>query len=278
MPETFFLVGEFSRLTHLSAKTLRHYHDVELLVPALIDPLTGYRHYTPDQIPDAQLIRRLRDVRMPVPHIRDVLTTTDPNTRNTLISEHLDQLKRDLAATATALLSLHQMLHHTDPALAVTYRPGTQENALVLTDEVGHDDLAPWAGEVFPRLFTAAQALQVAPSGVGGALYSGDWFTGQDAAVTALLPVTAAPAAGDEGTDLDVQVRVLESQPYAIAVHRGPYADIDRTYGALGEHVHAEGIAAPGPIRENYLVSPAETDDPGSLCTEVCWPITHIPA
>ncbi|WP_410623475.1 MerR family DNA-binding transcriptional regulator [Amycolatopsis sp. cmx-8-4] len=36
-------VGEFSRVTHLSAKTLRHYHDVGLLEPADVDPATGYR-------------------------------------------------------------------------------------------------------------------------------------------------------------------------------------------------------------------------------------------
>nr|WP_269328257.1 MerR family transcriptional regulator [Kineosporia mesophila] len=272
-----FLVGEFSRLTHLSAKTLRHYHDVELLVPAVIDPVTGYRHYTRDQIPDAQLIRRLRDVRMPVARIREVLATTDPSTRTIVIGEHLDHLQREMDATAAALASLHLMLEHDQRALAVTYRPGAQENVLAVTDEVSHDDLAPWAGEIFPKLFTVARKLQVAPAGAGGALYTGDWFTGHDAAVTALLPVTTAEAA-DEGVCLDVQVRVLQSQPYAIAVHRGPYADIDRTYGALGEHVHAQGIAAPGPIRENYLVSSAETNDPGALRTEVCWPVTHIPA
>jgi len=38
-------VGEFSRITHLSIKTLRHYHDVDLLAPDAIDPSTGYRYY-----------------------------------------------------------------------------------------------------------------------------------------------------------------------------------------------------------------------------------------
>jgi len=30
-------VGDFARMTHLSVKTLRHYHDVGLLVPDDID-------------------------------------------------------------------------------------------------------------------------------------------------------------------------------------------------------------------------------------------------
>jgi DNA-binding transcriptional MerR regulator len=36
-------IGEFSRLTHVSVKALRHYHDLDLLCPARIDPGGGYR-------------------------------------------------------------------------------------------------------------------------------------------------------------------------------------------------------------------------------------------
>jgi DNA-binding transcriptional MerR regulator len=35
-------IGDFSRMTHLSVKALRHYHDVGLLVPAEVDPASGY--------------------------------------------------------------------------------------------------------------------------------------------------------------------------------------------------------------------------------------------
>ncbi len=39
-------IGDFSRATHLSVKTLRYYHRVGLLEPAEVDPDTGYRRYT----------------------------------------------------------------------------------------------------------------------------------------------------------------------------------------------------------------------------------------
>jgi len=38
-------IGAFSRLTHLSVKTLRYYHEVGLLEPAVVDPDSGYRYY-----------------------------------------------------------------------------------------------------------------------------------------------------------------------------------------------------------------------------------------
>lgn len=60
-------IGEFATVTHLSVKTLRHYHEAGLLTPERVDPHSGYRYYSADQIPTAQVIRRFRDLDMPVP-------------------------------------------------------------------------------------------------------------------------------------------------------------------------------------------------------------------
>ena len=75
-------IGEFSKMTYLSVKALRHYHDVGLLEPALIDPATGYRRYSSDQVTTAQAIRRFRDLDMPIDDVRRVLEapTTRPAT------------------------------------------------------------------------------------------------------------------------------------------------------------------------------------------------------
>ena len=59
-------IGDFSRMTHLSVKALRHYHDVGLLDPASVDAQTGYRSYDVAQVALAQIIRRFRDLGMPV--------------------------------------------------------------------------------------------------------------------------------------------------------------------------------------------------------------------
>ena len=75
-------VGEFSRMTHLSVKTLRHYHQVGLLEPAEVNPHTGYRYCTTAQIPAVQVIRRLRDLEMPVPEVKAVLAAPDAEQRN----------------------------------------------------------------------------------------------------------------------------------------------------------------------------------------------------
>ena len=63
-------IGDFSRMTHLSVKALRFYHDQGLLEAGRIDPATGYRFYEPGQVPVAQVIRRFRDLDMPLDQVR----------------------------------------------------------------------------------------------------------------------------------------------------------------------------------------------------------------
>jgi DNA-binding transcriptional MerR regulator len=84
-------IGDFSQITHLSVKTKRRYHEAALLQPAEVDPHTGYRYYATTQVPTAQVIRRFRELGMPV---REVLTTSDPRARSALIAAHLERSRR----------------------------------------------------------------------------------------------------------------------------------------------------------------------------------------
>ena len=106
----FLSIGDFSRATHLTVKTLRHYHDVGLLEPADVDPATGYRRYTTGQIPAAQVIRRFRELGMPLEEIRTVMTAPDLDTRNRHIAAHLDRLEAELGRTQRAVASLRDLL------------------------------------------------------------------------------------------------------------------------------------------------------------------------
>jgi DNA-binding transcriptional MerR regulator len=63
------LAGEFGAAARLSPKALRLYADQGLLLPARVDPATGYRYYAPDQLRRARLIGRLRQLGLPLARI-----------------------------------------------------------------------------------------------------------------------------------------------------------------------------------------------------------------
>src|ERR1019366_9342437 len=98
-------IGDFSQITHLSVKTLRRYHEAGLLEPAEVDPQSGSRYDAPTQVPTAQVIRRFRDLGMPVREVREVLSTTDPEARSALIGGHLERLENQLDETRAAVTS-----------------------------------------------------------------------------------------------------------------------------------------------------------------------------
>ena len=62
----YLLAGEFAAAARLSPKALRLYAEQGLLLPASVDPATGYRFYAPDQLPRARLIGRLRRMGLPL--------------------------------------------------------------------------------------------------------------------------------------------------------------------------------------------------------------------
>ena len=59
-------IGEMARASGLSVSALRFYDGAGVLVPAEVDPLTGYRRYADDQLRAARLVAGLRRVGMPV--------------------------------------------------------------------------------------------------------------------------------------------------------------------------------------------------------------------
>ena len=75
-----------------------------------MNPSTGYRYYSGEQIPTAQVIRRLRDLEMPVGEVKAVLDAPDVLARNALIAAHLGRLEAELAQTRAAVDSLRNLL------------------------------------------------------------------------------------------------------------------------------------------------------------------------
>jgi DNA-binding transcriptional MerR regulator len=264
-------IGDFSRMTHLSVKALRHYHDQGLLEPADVDPFTGYRFYDPAQLPTAQVIRRLRDLDMPVEHVRGVLQASDVETRNQLIAEHLARMEAQLTETQAAVSSLRGLLEieaHPSPT-PIEYRTVRGLNTAAITDTVTIDDLSEWFGAAFDEIYTAIAVSGEAPSGPGGGLFSTELFTDAVGEATLFVPV-AHPVSNGR-----VRTLAIPAGEVAVARHEGPDHDADRTYAALGRHVMEHSIGVPGPIREHYLVGARDTSDAAAHRTEICWPVFH---
>jgi DNA-binding transcriptional MerR regulator len=263
-------IGDFARATHLSVKTLRHYHHVGLLVPAEIDPDSGYRRYASDQIPTAQVIRRFRDLDMPLEQIGDVLNAPDLGARNELIATHLDRLEQGLAETQAAVASLRTLLQGPPPAIRIEHRREASIESAAISEIVSGDGLGPWFQGAIAELYATLATQHIAAAGPPGGVVSNDFFADERGEITIFLPSAAAVRAAGR-----VAPRELPAVELATITHVGSHADIDRAYGSLAAHVSERALAVDGPIRERYVVGRHDTLDETAWRTEIGWPIFH---
>jgi DNA-binding transcriptional MerR regulator/effector-binding domain-containing protein len=259
-------IGDFARATQLSVKALRHYHRVGLLEPADVDPFTGHRRYVTGQIPAAQVIRRFRELDMPIEGIRAVLAAPDLAARNDLIAAHLRRLEDGLTRTHAAVASLRDLLDHpAGPArAAISHRSVAAVPAAAISAVIDLDDVGPWFAGAIGEL----RATVRDPAGPPGGIYATDLFASERGQATVFIPCAMPVRAVGR-----VEEVVIPAAELAVIVHEGPHDSVDRAYGALATHVTQHELAVDGPVREHYLAYRHDTPDEAAWRTEIGWPI-----
>ncbi len=259
-------IGEFSRLTHLSVRTLRRYHDAGLLEPATVDDATGYRYYSADQIPTAQVIHRLRQLDVPLPDVQRILRAPDPRARAGLVADHLHRLESELDRTRAAVASLRRLLRPEPARLDVELRAVPAATVAAVEDDVSHDQVLSWYAGAMAEL----DAVVGEPSGVPGGLYDNALIEDGRGHLLVYRPTADPPHSGR------VHPVTLPAVELAVTTHVGEHDDIDVTYGELGAWVVANALAVAGPVREHYLVGPRDTAEPRAWRTEIGWPVFRV--
>ncbi|CAL9322416.1 hypothetical protein SUDANB148_06513 [Streptomyces sp. SudanB148_2056] len=265
-------IGEFSRITHLSIRTLRRYHEQDLLVPAEVDPVTGYRYYSPDQVRPAQTIRRFRDLDLPLADLRRFLEAetgahggaADRDTARQVVAAHLRRLEDRLGRTQRAVEALRELL---DPGAerTVTLEVLPPQRVYAVSLDVPEGAGLDWYDAAMRDLDAAAGHRPVLPP---GGRYTHELFTEDHGHATVYLPAETPLPPGAPATvrELDLPARTA-----AVATHTGPHDDLDLTYGAVGSFAARHGLRAQNIVEEVYLVGPRDTGQPERWRTLVAW-------
>ncbi len=109
-----FRIGLFARLCQVSVSALRYYDEIDLLKPESVDPFTGYRYYTAEQVPRLNRIMALKDLGFALDDIRQMVNTdlTASQIRAMLLRRQTDleaqlmQTQEQLAHVQTRLRQL----------------------------------------------------------------------------------------------------------------------------------------------------------------------------
>jgi len=265
-------IGDFSRVSRLSVRTLRRYDDEGLLAPAVVDATTNRRYYSAAQAADAHAIRQLRALDVPLEQVRAIIGDDDPAAVRARLVEHRRRLVDELARRQGALTELDALLndlgHLTERVLLIEDKV---EMILASTRvQCSLPELPAVSGAAFALLFRHVKRNGGVLAAPAMAIYRGEGFDPDHVDVELALPVRAWLPVDRAG---GVTARILPPARAVTTLHQGPYERIGTAYRAIGQWAEDHQLELGNEPREAYLVGP-DRADPAAWRTEVAWPLT----
>lgn len=258
-------IGEFSKLSHISARMLRHYDKIGLLRPSHTGEKNGYRYYDSAQLHTLLDIERLKGYGFMLAEIGDLLPLPQ------------DELARRIHAQRLKLYSsLHEMrqeIRHMEEELMQmegldlvqkTYKVITMEIPAQHVFSIRRKISIAQTHELFQELKQEMEKRGLKRAGATQLLYHGKEFSYENMDVEAQVQVS--------GEHPDVQE--IPAQFCAAVTYTGPYETINYAYDALCAWMadHPEYKIC-GPAIERYLKDEGSVHSNEELETGILFPI-----
>ena len=265
-------IGEFSKLSRVSVRMLRHYDEIGLLKPAEIDRFTDYRYYREDQLPIVCRITALKDMGFSLADIVRILEIYDDREQLERYfaarQRELEDLSRDTAHKLTLLDAARNRLRKEETMnYDVTIKTIPERYAATLQMTIPRYEQE---GMIWSTLVSETAPLHLAeadPCLCAVTFLDGE-YKEKDVTVEAQKTVK-----GPYPDTEHVRFRTLPPITYAGCTFKGGYEQINDVTTALTAWIEANGYEYAGPMFDIYHVSPHETSDPSEFVTEVCYPV-----
>ena len=265
-------IGEFSKLSRVSVRMLRHYDEIGLLKPAEIDRFTDYRYYREDQLPTAGRITALKDMGFSLADIVKILAVYhDREQLERFFSarqEELEQLSRDTANKLTLLDAARKRLRKEENmSYNVTIKTIPERCAATVRMTIPRyeDEGMIWS---VLQTETGRMKLTEADPCLCAVTFLDGEYKEKDVEIMAWKTVK-----GSYPDTEHVRFRTLPEVTVATCTYQGGYDLIVDVYAAVVAWIEANGYETAGPMFNIYHVSPHETQDPDEFVTEVCYPV-----
>jgi DNA-binding transcriptional MerR regulator len=267
-----FSIGEFSKISSIPVRTLRFYHEKNLLVPSAVDIETGYRSYDERNLETARVIVTLRSLEFSLEDIAEILA--EANDDGDLLA-HLEQQRGTLAHRLQhvrgVLRQLDEMIGQQRAAresikMATTFEIQERELDPLLVAGIRmtgrYSDIGQGLGKLYKKVgrYAAGKPL---------CLYYDCEYREDDANFEPCVPLRKKVEADG------VAVRELPPARCVALIHSGPYEELGRTYARALKYAKEHGYEVQLPTREVYIKGPGMIfrGNPRKYLTEIQLPI-----
>lgn len=260
-------IGEFSKICKVTTRTLRHYDDINLIKPKLVNEENGYRYYEVDQIRDMLLVSRLKGYNFSLEEIKKVL---EMNNREFTLEKIMEkekkiekmindffEVEKQMKYDILRLKKGFDIMSFVDE-MEVTILNTEDMNIVSTRQHMSVEEYGKYIGKVFEII--AANKLNAAGSPMS--IYYDDEFD-------------------EKNNDTEVAVPVKESNEFtrtfkgclcAMTKYKGSYSGLSNGYGRIIEWIEKNGYEIDGHPFEKYINGPM---DEGETLTEIYFPIRN---
>jgi len=244
-----FSIGEFARLGGVSVRTLRHYDEIGLLRPATVDPDTGYRGYSADQLGQLNRIMALKELGLSLTQARRLLDGIALGELHGMLILRRAQLEHELLEHQNQLLGIEARLRYIAqegamPADDIVIKKVPAMGVVVITGKApafGPSNIVPVVNRLAGQFEQLGLGDRVKEAGPRMIFYEDGH--GQDVTVFLAVPVAEPPGELPE----PARYRILPEIEAAVTVRSGPAAGIfPVVYHDLVRWIGERGCAGPG--------------------------------
>lgn len=238
-------IGEFGRRGQLSRKALRLYDERGLLRPARIDPDSGYRYYTREQLRVARRIRLLRLMEMPLEKMAIVLAAwdSDPQRVQHQLRLQVSVTEKQLAAVQLAARLLREELQpNKENVMSFTFTNQEVEKQMMVSirRQITVPAFHEWIMPALQQLWGHIQASGATVAGDPVALYYGPVNEEDDGPVEIGVPFTGTvPPQGE------MKIREWPAHRAVCVKTYGEYNEYPKLlemWNALAKHVQEQEL------------------------------------
>ncbi len=266
-------IGDFSKLSRVSIRMLRHYDDIGLLCPKAVDAFTGYRYYGEEQLIRAGRIQALKNLGFGLAVIREILDKyEDPEEMEKFLRIKRQEIEGQEKA-------LRQRLRLLDSTLEWLRKDGKIMGYDVSLKTLPERYVAS-VRQVIPAYDqegllwkilmeeTAQLHMQAGTPCYTTAIFYDGEYKEQDVDVEVQRSVSGTY----EDTE-HVRFKTVPAVEIASAMYKGRYEQISQVNAAVAEWIRDNGYEMNGLSFNIYHISPYETQNPEEFVTEVCYPV-----
>ena len=265
-------IGDFSKLSRISVRMLRHYDEIGLLIPCRVDKFTSYRFYSAEQLSTVSKIQALKDMGFSLSVIKEILLTYNDSEslRNYLRIQH-SQAKQDAEAAERRLQLLENVLNRIGDDIfmnyTVTIKEVPQRYVASLRKVIPSygDERTLWEQM---GLETESQSMQMANPSFSLAVFHDEGFKESEVDVEIQVAVS-----GTYKDTENVRFLTVPAVNVASSILKGGYDRLTEVNKAIASWVTDNNYRFDAAMFLIYHVSPGHDPNPDNWVTEVCYPV-----